>query len=171
MASSNAPSKIYQFKITLKDIKPSIWRRIQVPENYTFYQLHLAIQYSMGWSSAGHHHLHQFVMKNPQTSKKVLIGTQESPEVDNEKKIKISTYFLMNGNKSASYDYDFGDGWEHEVFLEGILPAESHINYPKCTNGMRACPPENCGGVYGYEELLEIMANPNHEEYVEKGFV
>jgi len=107
-------------------------------------------------------------MKNPQTSKKVLIGTQESPEVDNEKKIKISTYFLMNGNKSASYDYDFGDGWEHEVFLEGILPAESHINYPKCTNGMRACPPENCGGVYGYEELLEIMANPNHEEYVEK---
>jgi len=105
---------IYQFKITLKGIKPPIWRRIQVPETYTFWDLHVAIQDSMGWSD---YHLHQFEILDPSIGKKVLIGI---PDDENDWLIKtlpdwkqkISRYFSMENSK-ANYEYDFGDGWEH----------------------------------------------------------
>ena len=168
MATSNIPSNIYQFKISLKRIKPSIWRRIQVPEDYTFHQLHVAIQHAMGWSSAeGNYHLHQFVMKNPEKTT-IGIPDRELPEVKNGKKVKIANYFSLDGNMKANYEYDFGDGWDHEVLLEKILPAKANTEYPTCTAGKRACPPEDCGGSEGYKELLEIMADPNHEEYEDK---
>jgi len=83
-------------------------------------------------------------------------------ELINEKKVKIAKYYSLS-NKKANYEYDFGDGWEHEVLLENILPAVANTQYPKCIAGKRACPPEDCGGVGGYEDLLEIIANPTHE--------
>jgi hypothetical protein len=166
---------IYQFKITLKRTKPKIWRRIQVLEDSTFRNLHVAIQHAMGWSSAeGNYHLHQFEMLNPETLKKDIIGIPESYsayEDDfsfiNEKKVKIAKYYSLT-NKKANYEYDFGDGWQHEILLEKILPAVTNSMYPKCIAGRRACPPEDCGGVRGYEELLEIVADPNHEEHNER---
>ena len=139
-------SKIYQFKLTLAGSKPPIWRRIQIPENYSFWQLHVAIQDSMGWED---YHLHQFTMSNSRTG--LRIG--ESAELDdsdmvNERKTKISKYFSTSNNK-AIYEYDFGDGWEHQILLEKIIQADNEVEYPICLAGKRACPPEDCGGIWG----------------------
>lgn len=79
----------------------------------------------------------------------------------------ISSYFSLS-NKNATYEYDFGDGWRHKIVLEKVLSAEPGVKYPLCLSGKRACPPEDCGGIWGYEELLEIMKDPNHEEYEER---
>jgi len=159
-------NQVYQFKITLKGIKPPIWRRIQVPETYTFWDLHVVIQDAMDWSD---YHLHEFEMVNPSTGSEVNIGI---PDEDFGRKVlpgwkeKIANYFSME-NRSAGYVYDFGDNWIHKIQLEKILPTEKNINYPICIKGKRTCPPEDCGGIWGYEELLEIIRNPNHEEYEE----
>lgn len=154
-------SKVYQFKITLKSIKPKIWRRIQVPGNYNFWDLHVAIQNAMGWYDS---HLHQFEMKTHEAIG-VVIGIEECDEL--EQKAKIAKYFLFPKDK-ASYEYDFGDGWEHDIVLEKILPAAGGEKYPKCIDGERACPPEDCGGVWGYENLLSIIKEPDHEEYEDR---
>ncbi len=176
MAAST--SNVYQFKITLKRTKPPIWRRIQVPENYNFHELHVAIQDAMGWSSAeGNYHLHQFEMTNPTTKEKKIIGIKHEEEnlfkilgldplpIIQEESAKISEYFSITNVKKANYEYDFGDGWQHEVLLEKILPATVSKEYPQCIVGRRACPPEDCGGVRGFYELLEILADRNHKEF------
>lgn len=161
---------VYQFKITLKHIKPPIWRRIQVPETYTFWDLHVAIQDAMGWTDS---HLHEFAITNPSTGEKAVIGIpDEGFDYDMgrttlpDTKQKISKWFSEQNNK-AEYIYDFGDNWEHAVKLEKILPREKEIDYPICTAGQRACPPEDCGGIGGYEHFLEIIMDPEHEEYEE----
>jgi hypothetical protein len=161
-------SNIYQFKISLKGISPQIWRRIQVPENYSFWNLHVAIQDSMGWWDS---HLHSFVVKNPVSGEKEEIGIPSDDFFDEIPMLpgweeKISERFT-EGNKKAEYVYDFGDGWHHEVKLEKILQREENVKYPRCIAGKRACPPEDCGGVGGYYNLLEIISNPTHEEYEE----
>lgn len=162
--------KIYQFKITLEGIKPAIWRRIQVPGSYSFWDLHVAIQDAMGWLDC---HLHQFEVLNPETGQKECIGI---PDDDGWGggiitlpvwKTLISSYFSTS-NKKAEYEYDFGDSWEHKITLEKILPVESGVKYPNCVAGERSCPPEDSGGVWGYEELLEIMNDPDHEEHEER---
>jgi hypothetical protein len=159
--------QVYQFKIVLKDIKPSIWRKIQVPKTYTFWDFHVAIQDSMGWFDG---HLHEFEITNPLTGLKTLIGIPEEEFADYKvlpgRKIKIADYFLGE-NKSANYIYDFGDNWEHEIILEKILPKENNLTYPLCIKGERACPPEDCGGSYGYDNFLEIIRNPNDEQHEE----
>jgi len=188
MAAGSNAKNVYQFKIILKDVKPQIWRQIQVSESYNFHQLHIAIQYAMGWKSAeGNYHLHSFDMINPQTLKMQLIGIPNSDDemcadicrgalmaflgvpqrtpID-EKKTKIAKYFSF-ANTTATYEYDFGDSWKHEVLFEGSFPAEAGKKYPVCMAGERACPPEDAGGVSGYERLLKILANPKHKEYKE----
>jgi hypothetical protein len=160
--------KIYQFKIALKHVKPPIWRRIQVPENYSFWDLHVAIQDAMGWTDS---HLHAFHIINPKTDWEEEIGSPSDPFLDDDPIIpspekKISKYFSPE-NKKARYVYDFGDYWEHDVVLEKVLPKEKDEEYPICTAGKRNCPPEDCGGPYGYMDLLKIIADPEHEEYDE----
>ena len=159
-------NQVFQFKITLKGIKPPIWRRIQVPETYTFWDLHVAIQDAMGWDD---YHLHEFELVNPLTGLKQSIGSPDKEfdrEVFSELKQKLVDFFSME-NRSAVYTYDFGDNWEHKIQLEKILPREEGVTYPICIKGKRACPPEDCGGIWGYAELLEILGNPNHEEFEE----
>lgn len=158
--------KIYQFKITLRDSKPPIWRRIQVPETYTFWDLHVAIQDSFGWLD---YHIHEFEILHPTSKRKVRIGLPDEDfgrDVLANWKQKISDYFSLE-NKKSDYLYDFGDNWKHIVTLEKILPRNKEVKYPMCVKGKRACPPEDCGGIWGYEGLLEILQNPNHEEYKE----
>lgn len=167
--SKQNPKNIYEFKITLKEIKPKIWRKIQVPQTYNFWDLHVAIQDAMGWED---YHLHQFNMGDPKTGEKVSIGIPDEDGIVDYHIIpgaeaEISKYFLSPKDK-ALYEYDFGDGWEHEVVLEKILPAESGAKYPRCIGGARACPPEDCGGPWGYQALLEIMNNPDDPDYAEK---
>jgi hypothetical protein len=154
---------IFQFKITLRGIQSPIWRRIQVPESFTFDQLHRAIQDAMGWED---YHLYEFQIMDPSKGSVVNIGVPEGGYVDgilSGKKQKIKDFFSLE-NHSAQYLYDFGDNWEHTVKLEKILPAEEG-GYPRCITGKRACPPEDCGGVWGYMELLEVLADPDHDEY------
>jgi len=159
-------NQVYQFKITLDDIRPPIWRRIQVPETYTFWDLHVAIQDAMGWLD---YHLHEFEILNPANGLKVTIGL---PDDDFPKRNlrdwaqKIANYFSLE-NPSADYIYDFGDYWQHKIQLEKILPREKNVSYPVCIKGKRAGPPEDCGGASGYENILEIIKNPGHVEYEE----
>ncbi len=159
--------QVYQFKITLKDIKPLIWRRIHVPKTYTFWDLHIAIQNVMGWYDS---HLHEFEIVNPLSGTKTIIGIPNDDEdFANYKtlpgwKQKISDYFSKE-NQSANYIYDFGDNWEHKIILEKILPKENNITYPLCVKGERACPPEDCGGTYGYEDFLKIIRDPDDEQH------
>lgn len=160
--------KIYQFKITLQGSKPPIWRRIQVPETYTFWDLHIAIQDAMGWLDC---HLHLFELVDPSTGMKLEIGIPEKEfgeygETIPGWKQKINDYLSME-NPKIDYVYDFGDNWEHNIQLEKILPREKEVDYPRCIKGKRACPPEDCGGIYGYEEFLEAIRDPNHEEHEE----
>ena len=157
---------VYQFKITLGGSKPPIWRRIQVPETYTFWDIHVAIQDAMGWLG---YHLHEFEVVNPSTGLKQTIGTPDDDSGSSvllDRRQKIADYFSM-ANESAYYVYDFGDAWEHEILLEKILPREKGVEYPICIKGKRACPPEDSGGIWGYGELLEIIKDPQHEEYEE----
>jgi len=160
-------SRVYQFRITLEDIKPPVWRRIQVPETYTFWDLHVAIQDVMGWSD---YHLHQFKVIDPVTKTRVDIGIPDEQddyyEILTGWKQKIPDYFTGE-NKKAGYTYDFGDNWNHTVLLEKILRREKGVACPICIDGQRACPPEDCGGVGGYEEFLEIIMDPGDERYKE----
>ncbi|PXF57027.1 MAG: hypothetical protein C4B59_15945 [Candidatus Methanogaster sp.] len=158
--------QVYQFKITLVGAKPPIWRRIQVPETYTFWDLHVAIQNAMGWED---YHLHEFKMVDPSTDSVVCIGIPDEDfgrELLPERRRKIAKYFSMK-NRSAGYVYDFGDNWEHKIQLEKILPREKGATYPICIKGERACPPEDCGGLWGYADILEVLEDPNNEEYEE----
>lgn len=157
--------QIYQFKISLRDTKPPIWRRIQVPSDYTFRDLHVAIQDAMGWCD---YHLHEFKMKDPATGETVEIGIPDEdmmvPDANSGWGTRIA-HFYTPENPRALYIYDFGDYWEHEVTLEKILPRGENVMYPVCTGGRRACPPEDCGGIPGFEHLLEILADPGHEDH------
>ncbi len=156
---------VYQFRIVLKDSKPPIWRRIQVPENYSFWDLHVAIQDAMGWEDC---HLHEFTTV---ISKGKLRGRQHIgiPDPDGFREVlpgwkeKIKDWFSRF--EKMNYDYDFGDNWEHPVILEKILPKESGKKYPICVAGKMTCPFEDSGAIWGYYEKLEILKNPNHSEY------
>lgn len=94
-----------------------------------------------------------------------LLGIPQRKAID-EKKTKIANYFSLS-NSTAVYEYDFGDSWKHEVLFEGIHPAATETKYPTCIAGERACPPEDAGGVSGYERLLKILADPKHKEHDE----
>ncbi len=165
MESTMKFKHVFQFKISLLNIKPPIWRRIQVPETYTFWDLHVAITDCMGWLD---YHLHEFIIKNPITGKKVHIGIPADDEWEDEEpflpgwEYKIAPFFTTE-NPRADYLYDFGDFWEHRVRLEGIFKKDKEIDYPICIGGKRSAPPEDCGGLSGYEEILE----GNDEEYAE----
>lgn len=152
---------VYQFKISLKNSKPPIWRRIQVPENYSFWDLHIAIQDAMGWEDC---HLHEFIFPYFRAPMSVRIGLPEGNEHLHGTKVMINEYFKQEKDK-ADYWYDFGDDWFHLVELEKILPRDPKQEYPVCLAGKMACPPEDCGGIGGYYALLEVIKDPKHPDY------
>lgn len=163
--SKNKNHLVYQFRISLREIEPEIWRRIQVPAKYNFWDLHVAVQDAMGWLDT---HLHAFLVRPISGRKLLQIGIPDD-EFGGDKilpgwEFPLIDHFIEPG-QSAKYDYDFGDGWEHEVLLEAVLLEEKDAIYPRCIGGARACPPEDCGGVPGYYNLLEIMRDPSHPEY------
>ena len=151
---------ILQLKITLKHIRPPVWRRIQVSNQLTLDKLHRILQMVMGWTGS---HLHQFASGGMMYS----LPEFELEMCENSKKVKLHEV-LRNERAKLIYEYDFGDGWEHEILVEKILPPEKGKGYPICLTGKRACPPEDCGGPWGYEELLKIIRNPDHDEYEER---
>ncbi len=154
---------IYQIKITLTGIRPAIWRRIQVRDNITLEKLHDIVQIAMGWENC---HMHEFDIGGQQYGiTEGLYNSLDVPStVKNDKKVKLSRVITAEKTKFL-YTYDFGDNWEHELLVEKILPEEKGKPYPLCLKGKRACPPEDCGGVWGYADLLEALKNPDDPEH------
>ena len=156
---------IYQIKVTLKDFKLPIWRSVEVRSNATLGELHAIIQMAMGWTNS---HPHHFILgKSPNLR---FIGAPVPYEGDdimdeeNEDNIVISQV-LSSAKTKMTYEYDFGDSWEHEVALEKIVEAKAGVHYPRCIAGENACPPEDVGGVWGYADFLQAINNPEHKEH------
>lgn len=152
-------AKVYQLKITLCHSKPPIWRQVQVKSNINLSKLHQVIQIVMDWTNS---HLHQFTINNQNYSQPF----PEWQDMLDEKDFKLNQLVTKVG-KQFTYTYDFGDGWDHTVLLEKILKPEPKQLYPVCLKGMRACPMEDSGGLWGYYHKLEVVKNPKHEEYEE----
>jgi len=155
---------IYQIQIALTRYQPKIWRRVLIQPDLPLSDFHLAIQIVMGWENS---HLHQFIKNKTFYTERLQDdwGWGDMNNVD-YKDLKISDLLEKEKDK-IDYEYDFGDSWHHDVILEKILPADDKLKYPICTDGKLACPPEDCGGIWGYANLLEILKNPKHEEYEE----
>jgi hypothetical protein len=154
---------LFQLKITLLDLKPPIWRRIQT-RDCTLDKLHEHIQTAMGWTNS---HLHQFEINGERYGDLELLddGFEDFECVDSTRTM-VSKILPKTGKRFAfKYEYDFGDGWEHEILFEGGPTLEKGKKYPFCLEGERACPPEDVGGVGGYEDFLAALADPKHEEH------
>lgn len=153
---------IYQIKVTLTGIKPPIWRTLLIPSTITLDNLHIVLQIAMGWTNS---HLHQYVSGHE-------IYSLPDDEFDYDFEIKDESQFkvsqlLKKEKDTLQYEYDFGDGWLHKIVLEKILPFDTSTVLPRCIRGKRNCPPEDCGGVWGYNELLETLQDPSDPEYQE----
>ncbi|PQQ39646.1 plasmid pRiA4b ORF-3 family protein [Photorhabdus laumondii] len=152
--------KFYQLKITLTDSKPAIWRRFVVPASISFDRLHDVIQIVMGWQDS---HLHEF-----RIGKLRLTEMPESPSDSKEEDLYRLIDLIKQKGRSFTYLYDFGDGWEHEIILENSQYPANDLPLPfYCLDGARACPFEDTGGIDGYENLIAILNDPDHEEYAE----
>ncbi len=158
---------VLQFKITLLRTKSPIWRRIQVPENYTFYDLHVAIQDAMGWLD---YHLHMFDIEDARRPKgktriecPFCIEDIEEEEFLLTTEVSLKEFFKKSGDR-ALYTYDFGDNWELDVLLERILPREPKRKYPVCPDGQLAGPPEDCGSISGYYDCVKAVKNRDDSE-------
>lgn len=161
-AKSVAP--IYQLKVVLLGTKPSIWRRLQVPGHANLGWLHAVLQTAMGWTNS---HLHHFLTREARYSDSRShddIGFGEEPDREETKAILMR--IAPDKGAQFGYEYDFGDSWEHEITVEKVLPPDpAAVTIARCVDGARACPPEDCGGVWGYANLLEILKNPKHPEH------
>lgn len=155
---------VCQFLIVLPRTDPLVWRRIQVPEGYSFWDLHVAIQDAMGWLDC---HLHEFILVDSKTGKVKRIGIPDDEIPDEQPclagwKIPIARY-LTYGTDPVRYRYDFGDDWEHTLEFEELLPSDEG-SYPRCVGGAGACPPEDVGGTVGYAEFLRAISDRRHPE-------
>lgn len=148
---------ILQLKITLLGIEPKIYRIVQVPATITLRNLHKVLQRVMEWEN---YHLYQFVKDRDSFGPKSR--DFDMPEVQNDKSVPVAD-LLPKPRHKMHYEYDFGDGWLHEILLQKILPAEEGVRYPVCTEGKYAGPPEDSGGPPGYCDLLEALDDPAHE--------
>jgi hypothetical protein len=163
LAKQSASKVIFQFKITLMQSKPPIWRRIQI-QNCTLDKLHEHIQTAMGWTNS---HLHDFEIDDQRYGDPELLDEGfEDFDCVNSTQTMISDIIPNNRKRfSFNYQYDFGDSWDHEILFEGCPPLDPTVKYPICLEGERACPPEDVGGIWGYAEFLEVLANPKHAEH------
>lgn len=151
-----------QLIIQLKDVtKPPVWRQVLVPGTFTFHDLHQLIQLVFGWENC---HLYQFCPKGYGSNPVIAIPTKEDWEQpDRNAKTTLLEEFISTENQTFVYIYDFGDDWIHQIVVEKILPDEQ--KHPVCLAGKGACPPEDCGGPRGYENLKPILADPSHKDH------
>ncbi len=156
--------EIYQLKVTLLGTSPPIWRRLLVSADVTLAQLHDVLQAAMGWEDG---HMHEFSVGQRRFGRPDPEGQAMGvPSVENERTVRLSGILARVGSK-VIYMYDFGDSWEHGIVLEKRLPIDPTVACPVCTDGQLACPPEDCGGVPGYYDLVEALSDPNHERHEE----
>lgn len=152
------PQPILQLKVTLRHVRPPIWRRLEVRADSTLFELHRVLQGAMGWTDT---HLHQFEQDG------VRYGAPDREfglPMRSERRTRVGD--LLSAVKSRlRYDYDFGDDWQHDVVVEALLDEQPDARYPRVTAGKRACPPEDVGGPWGYAEFLAALADPHHEDH------
>ncbi len=155
----------FRFRVALLGIEPAVWRTVDVPASYNFWSLHVAIQDAMGWLDC---HLHTFRVESGGKTLEIgipddLLGMRDvSPGWD----VPLSAH-LDQLKTGVMYEYDFGDGWEHTIQLEEVVDLLADYSYPRCLDGAQACPPEDCGGVHGYQLMLEVLKDPRHERHHE----
>lgn len=153
---------MHRLKVTLRSVKPPVWRRIEVPSDVSLAELSDLLEASMGWIGG---HLHVFEADG-------VIYERPDPEeglsrrAEDEAEHRLGDVLGEVGAK-LRWDYDFGDGWQHNVVVEAIEPLDPAVEYPRCVTGRRACPPEDCGGPWGFEELLGAIADPAHQRHDE----
>ena len=156
------PQEIYQLKATLLDTKPPIWRRLLVPAGLTLEVLHDVLQLAMGWTDS---HLHEFRIGKKRFGKPDPDDElMDLPPVGDERTAHLFKV-LGKARAKAVYTYDFGDNWEHAIVVEKVLPPEPGVAYPICVGGKLRCPPEDCGSISGYYNLLKVIRDPTHEEH------
>jgi Plasmid pRiA4b ORF-3-like protein len=152
---------VWQLKITLKHSSPPIWRRILVADDTPLAKLHRILQIVMGW---GDSHLHQFTIRGRDYGVPFRDFGEFGSKIENEKSVKLID--VVYGEKDRFvYEYDFGDSWTHQIVVEKKVTKEEGKHYPVCVAGNRACPPEDCGGIWGYENFLEAIRDPKHPEH------
>jgi SOS-response transcriptional repressor LexA len=156
---------VYRFKITLQGTDPAIWRRIET-KDVMLEQLHELIQSTMGWTNS---HLHQFEIAGRRyTDPRFMMDDLDDFGAVDYRGVRVSDLVSERGaGLRMGYEYDFGDGWQHEIVLEEVTQSEPGSRYPRCIDGERACPPEDVGGVYGFAEYVEAITNPGHSEHDE----
>jgi hypothetical protein len=160
-----ATGEVYQFRISLLDAPRPIWRHIRVKDD-TLDRLHEHIQTAMGWTNS---HLHHFKIGEVLYGDPLLMGENfgEFAYRDSTRTL-LSDILPRDGTPvRIQYEYDFGDGWQHEILFEGSPPAEPREHFPRCVEGQGACPPDDVGGVFGYADFLEAIADPDHEQHDE----
>ena len=153
---------VYQLRITLQDIQPSVWRQIQVWEDITLGQLHTILQIVMDWED---YHLHEFTIGRRLYSVPDPDDEMHERKVIDESRAKLCDVVPRVGTQFV-YAYDFGDDWQHDLVVEKILPPADGVVYPVCKAGKRNCPPEDCGGPYGYYDLLNTFPDSEDPEYL-----
>jgi hypothetical protein len=159
MAKIVSIGKTLTFRITLEGIKPEIWRSFVVKDDISLSELHETIQTVMGWTNT---HLYSFIIKKTEYTDEETVEDLGRGKVADS--VSVRSLKLKKG-ETLEYIYDFGDDWIHKLKVESVSNPESGITYPVCLAGARSCPPEDCGGPYGYEDFLNILSDPNHEEY------
>lgn len=158
--------KVYIIEITLLESKPRIWRKIAVSPDIKLDEFHMIIQKVMGWTNS---HLHTFRDNSQIEYSRIYPHTDDALEFEDERKYKLSD-ILDEDDVCASYEYDFGDYWCHDIKLIAIEDADENVKYPICIDGAMACPPEDCGGVDGYKDMLKALKGRNtrqKKEYIE----
>ncbi len=156
MAAARSTESIYRLRITLADVEPPVWRLVEVPD-CSLGELHEVIQVVMGWENS---HMHQFVLNG------TCYGHATSDlDMKDEESIRLGQIFSGRKKSRIVYEYDFGDSWRHEVRLEKKLDPEPKVKYPRCVEGGRACPPEDCGGAWGYVAFLGAINDRKHPDH------
>ena len=162
--ASAAQAPIYYLKVSLEGIEPAIWRRLRVPGDANLGWLHAVLQVAMGWTNS---HMHQFIV-----GKRLYSDPRHEPDeaAEDPRVLDEHAATIMEVTPRVKtafvYEYDFGDCWEHRIMVEKILdPDPAAAGLAQCLDGERACPPDDCGGAYGYANLLEVIMDPKHEEY------
>ncbi|MFZ0256029.1 MAG: plasmid pRiA4b ORF-3 family protein [Gammaproteobacteria bacterium] len=161
--SASPAGKIYQIKITLLDIVPEIWRRLLVPSSTSLAAFHYLLQTAMGWENS---HMHAFRIRGKEYG---INYDGEEIFSDDANDVFLADFHFRSGSKFY-YTYDFGDSWRHGIVVEAVSPPDPEERYPVCIGGERACPPEDCGGAWGYLDLVRVIRNPedpNREDLLE----
>jgi hypothetical protein len=153
--------RVFQLKVTLLETKPPVWRRVLVEGERTLDHLHDVIQAAFGWWN---YHLHEFEIGRARYGVPEPDGDWDPPR--DERRTRIDA--VAKEGTPFQYTYDFGDGWQHRVVVENVLPKAAGTRLPACVDGRRACPPEDCGGPWGYQDLLSILSDPKHPEHDER---